>query len=338
MIIYHRKRFRFFDSSPVVARSEKQLALIASFNARSQATGNFFEKVPCLCGCQVFDVLAANDGQGLFQQSVICQKCGLVQSNPRMTEENTREFYESDRYRDIYSSEASEDLQFEWSHSEGTGLTEHNYQIINGFRSITSDLNILEFGAFSGTNLLPFMRHGAKCTGIDLSKIGVDTGPKHGVNMIHGGLEEVEGKYDIIILSHVLEHLLHPISVLEKLKEHLVDTGIFYIAVPNIQVFHMGQIQNSHTYYFCPESLAYFVSLAGLELKQAGVQGDIHQYGIFQPGNSSPNEELLSLSKKSGYRTIYRFIAINMLKNFARRIGVFSYLKRLKKSMSPRVL
>jgi len=182
------------------------------------------------------------------------------------------------------------------------------------------------------------MRHGAKCTGIDLSKIGVDTGPKHGVNMIHGGLEEVEGKYDIIILSHVLEHLLHPISVLEKLKEHLVDTGIFYIAVPNIQVFHMGQIQNSHTYYFCPESLAYFVSLAGLELKQAGVQGDIHQYGIFQPGNSSPNEELLSLSKKSGYRTIYRFIAINMLKNFARRIGVFSYLKRLKKSMSPRVL
>ena len=45
-------------------------------------------------------------------------------------------------------------------------------------------------------------------------------------------------KYDFILLSHVLEHVIDPVYVLKKCKELLADDGVLFSVVPNSHSIH----------------------------------------------------------------------------------------------------
>jgi 2-polyprenyl-3-methyl-5-hydroxy-6-metoxy-1,4-benzoquinol methylase len=49
---------------------------------------------------------------------------------------------------------------------------------------------------------------------------------------------ETQMKYDTIIMSHVLEHVSDPISVLKKIHNWLKDDGVFLVSVPNAKSIH----------------------------------------------------------------------------------------------------
>ena len=63
---------------------------------------------------------------------------------------------------------------------------------------------------------------------------------------------ETSVKYDSIIMSHVLEHIEDPVSVLKKIYNWLTDDGVFLLSVPNAKSIHrmvaveMGML---HTIY-----------------------------------------------------------------------------------------
>ncbi|MHA1129530.1 MAG: hypothetical protein ACTSQQ_01870, partial [Candidatus Helarchaeota archaeon] len=45
-----------------------------------------FEFVPCcICHNKEFEILSNKERYGLYVSIVICQRCGLIQTNPRMT-------------------------------------------------------------------------------------------------------------------------------------------------------------------------------------------------------------------------------------------------------------
>jgi len=52
----------------------------------------------------------------------------------------------------------------------------------------------------------------------------------------------IENKYDYIICSDVLEHLINPLDLLEKLKNNLNENGKIIISIPNIM--HISVIYN----------------------------------------------------------------------------------------------
>src|SRR2546427_12286919 len=47
----------------------------------------------CICHGDTFETLATRDRYGLRLHVVICVNCGLIQTNPRMTEASYGEFY-----------------------------------------------------------------------------------------------------------------------------------------------------------------------------------------------------------------------------------------------------
>ena len=49
--------------------------------------------------------------------------------------------------------------------------------------------------------------------------------------------ETVKGKYDVVLMSHILEHLMHPGRLLEDAKKVLVPNGLIAVALPNVLAY-----------------------------------------------------------------------------------------------------
>lgn len=282
-----------------------QSALVDDFNQKVSQGLVEFESVPCLCGSTVFDLIASVDRHLMRQDTVICTKCGLIQSNPRMTDTESSRFYSSDMYRLCYEGE---DYLSIYKDRYSPRHSKHIFDEISKARAIGPGISVLELGAGGGWNLSLFAKVGAVVMGIDYSKSLVELGRQHGFNMKQGGVLDIDGKFDVIIINHVLEHLSDPVGSLRKIMQHLNKGGLMYIAVPNIMNFGMGQLQNAHNYYFIPETFEYYCAMAGLTAVRKGPAQNIHMFGIFSPAGLSA-ERLLrnSYSKMLFHFNVIKF-------------------------------
>ena len=152
----------------------------------------------------------------------------------------------------------------------------------------------MEFGAGGGWNLIPFQKEGITTKGYDYSPSLVSLGRRRGLNLFQGGIDDIKGHFDLIILNHVVEHFSDPIANLKKIKKHLNPQGIVYIAVPNVENFSMGQLQNAHTYYFTLPTLQYFMSKSGLKLIHHEIAQSIHLATIFVGAEEILPDDFLS--------------------------------------------
>lgn len=263
-----------------VQLSPGQVAGVAEFN-KQVANGEIeFESVPCLCGSSMFDLIASVDRYAMIQHTVICKLCGLVQSNPRMSDLAYRQFYSSDLYRSIYDSDTSEVYYRTQKYIPQTGS--HIFEALKQLRNIGPETRVLEVGAGGGWNLLPFKAAGATVCGIDYSLMLVKLGQEFGIDMRRGGVEALQGTHDVILINHVLEHMLNPVECLRTIAHHLSEDGVVYVGVPNILNFDMTALQNAHTYYFTPTTLNDVASSAGLLEVESGPAEEIHMYGVYR--------------------------------------------------------
>jgi len=309
-------------SEPYLNLTDTQLKLIEEFNQKV-INGNIeFESIPCLCGCTIFDLIASVDRYAMLQTTVLCTKCGLIQSNPRMTEKEYFNFYSSDQYRKCYNSDNFL-LVFKSKYVPATG--QHIFDEINKLKTVGPSMSVLEFGAGGGWNLLPFINAGARVLGVDYSHSLVSLGCEYGINMLQGSISEIAGEFDAIILNHNLEHLSNPVEFLKNIIKYLKEDGIIYIAVPNILNFGLGQLQNAHTYYFDPENFVYYCYLSGLERITSGSAEKIHMFAIFKPANEN---DFVNIELGNHYKKICQHLKKMKFKEYTNNI--LSYLHMAK--------
>lgn len=112
---------------------------------------------------------------------------------------------------------------------------------------------------------------------------------------IYARLEEAEGSYHLILLSHILEHLPNPLEFLASLKNRLSDQGVLFIEVPNRD--HLYKKYNEpHLIFFDPASLCALVKKAGFEVVQADTcgptVGELRKMNAAGSGQKNPDELL----------------------------------------------
>jgi len=99
--------------------------------------------------------------------------------------------------------------------------------------------NLLELGSFKGDFTRRLLPHFEDITCVEASDDAIAVAKKalgDKVKIIHSLFETVTlpSKYDNIILTHVLEHLDDPVSVLKRINdEWLSDNGRFFLVCPN---------------------------------------------------------------------------------------------------------
>lgn len=100
---------------------------------------------------------------------------------------------------------------------------------------IKPNSNILDIGCSKGYLACQLKKKGCIITGIDNNKEDLLSAKKecNKTILLDISREKITGKYDIIILGDILEHLQDPLTLLKSLKKNLKEKGYILISVPN---------------------------------------------------------------------------------------------------------
>ena len=119
---------------------------------------------------------------------------------------------------------------------------------------------ILDVGAGDG-GLVAFLKdNNFNAYGVEPSKSGRRFAKEvHGLELISKNIFDIhQGNYDVINLSHVLEHVTDPISMLTKIHNLLGANGFLSIEIPNIQSWESAIFKSIYIHIDAPRHIHHF--------------------------------------------------------------------------------
>ena len=208
-----------------------------------------------------------------------CKKCSHIQMLPIPTPEEERSFYT--RNLQVKNINYQSTVSKMWEKSKSDTTRRINFLKKN----ISKNKNILEIGSGYGFFLERMTRLGYKITGIELTEEKIRISKRISkARVLDYDLTERNpdiGKFDAIVMFHVLEHIINPVLFLKKIKELLKTKGKLIIEVPNADDFQLNfnkkyrewYWQRAHIHYFTPKILKKILQKAGYKnIKLVGVQ------------------------------------------------------------------
>lgn len=231
-----------------------------------------WERNKCRCYSKNDLTIATKDRLGFYVRIVLCKNCGLIRTDPRISEEFSKIFYEK-YYRNLitYSLDnlnESDRLShvFKREMIIGNGIFNFIKKNISLKKGIVFDL-----GAGTGGMLNIFKKEGFEIFGVDLNETFLDYGKKKDLNLKVGSIDELKKypkKANLIIVSHILEHLHNLDEYLKKLWECLDNDGYLYVELPG--VFNQDNFLDffviEHLYYFTLSTLEKILVRNGFKL------------------------------------------------------------------------
>ena len=218
-----------------------------------------------LCHDNNFKLISEKDSKSKGELIVcFCNSCSMVSQNPIPTEHQVEQYYATE-YRQDYKQVFEPKLK-------------HIYRAGNlaldrlGFltKNNVASGKLLDVGAGGGEFTYVSSQLGFDSTGIELN-IGYSNYAKdqYQANVKTGQLADVDGKFDVITMFHVMEHIPDPIKTFKKLYDLLNEDGFLFIEVPNIESFSQSPgntFFKAHIHYFSAATLIacasqYFVSV-----------------------------------------------------------------------------
>lgn len=136
---------------------------------------------------------------------------------------------------------------------------------------------MLDVGFSRGMTLSLLKKRGWEVYGTQISKTAVESALKKGIDVFHGELVDAgypSGKFDIVTLWHVLEHLSDPVAYISEINRVLKMKGRLIIEVPNFKsaaacIFKEDWFSLDvprHIYHFAPESLRNLLTDKGFRI------------------------------------------------------------------------
>ncbi len=263
------------DGVPVLQLNELQRRYIKQVKDKIETGSYSSETVSCaICAGNSFEIIANKDRYGFELNVAICKQCGLAQTNPRMTQEAYNNFY-NEEYRFIYGGDEAPTEKFFADQYTRLGKKIYNFISSSLQEQSLKGKFVLEVGCGAGGILKYFSDQGCRIKGIDLGSQYVEYGKRvHNLDLEVMPIEklQLDQKPDIIIYSHVLEHILDLKSQLSSIRSLMHDQTILYIEVPGLKNLHRSYntdlllyLQNAHVYHFTKSSLLNLMESNGFD-------------------------------------------------------------------------
>jgi 2-polyprenyl-3-methyl-5-hydroxy-6-metoxy-1,4-benzoquinol methylase len=185
----------------------------------------------------------------------VCNDCGFVFASPIIEESAILSYYEKMS-------------NYEYTESAGIRPIEEVRQIERQIKFALSHFSsnftgsALDVGCSIALGLSLLKNIGWNVLGLDPSERCIRISKNmFGVQVIKGffSLELFQDKnpFDLIILSHVIEHVISPNEMLKEIRELLDDNGVIYIEVPNLMknIGLRGYFTFEHVKFFTLQTL-----------------------------------------------------------------------------------
>ena len=136
---------------------------------------------------------------------------------------------------------------------------------------------VLDVGCGGGSYLYRLKSWGWNSYGVEPSAVGAAQARSLGLNVHQGQIEEArfqDGFFDVVRLSHVLEHLTDPRGTFFEIKRILKPDGLVYVTVPNTLSFTFWSFGANwyaldaprHVISYCPKTLKFLCRATGFEI------------------------------------------------------------------------
>ncbi len=268
------KRFEF-KNKPHLALNNDQIKSIKEFeNEIKNLSNSHYENLPCLiCNKNNFEIISKTDRYGFYYPTGICVNCGNLQQTEYLNDEMLKLFY-SKYYNKIYFNYNNIEERFNSQYK----LAINKFQFINNhlqkLKIIKEDFKILEIGCGPGGILFFFKEKGFNVTGIDFDDKHLEYGKNKDLNLFNKSKINLNEKFDLIIISHVLEHMKNPDIEIKKIKENLAKKNtLMYIEVPSIHSINsmydsdiLKYLHIAHCYHFTKSSFINFCKLNDMKI------------------------------------------------------------------------
>lgn len=195
----------------------------------------------------------------------VCQKCGLIIQSPVVSRFKMNYYYKyiADY---IYSGNMGKPDKIK--------IKEVKKQKKLVLKFLKKESKILQIGSSDGYTLSKFKTRNNHTTGIEPSISSCKFAKKKNNidRLIQGTFENSYKKlqiYDVIILTHVLEHIYNPFQMLKKLKTKLEKNGVILLEVPclaNQKYLPFGYFTFEHLNYFDEHTIKKLILKSGYEL------------------------------------------------------------------------
>lgn len=265
--------------------------------------------IECLCGAGNNEnvLLASIDRWGIPSSHVLCRSCGLLSVTPRWVDDTYSKIYAEHFWPLQAGTRAITYDRFKLSVDRATPFASYLLKQVN-----LRGKRVLELGCSYGAGLTRLKgAEAAIVVGYDWDRRILELGREFsGLDLRHGGIKEAiaeaEDKYDVVILRHVFEHMLHPIDEGLKLKDLICANGLVFVEVPGVlnesewTPDPMAFFNSFHVYSYSLRTLTRVLERCGLEL----VIGDEHVYSIWRKTSVSkllPWEDRLAADQVLGF-------------------------------------
>jgi 2-polyprenyl-3-methyl-5-hydroxy-6-metoxy-1,4-benzoquinol methylase len=242
------------------------------------------ERVPCnLCGGTDFLDVVKSDRYGMGLSTVMCKYCGFLFTNPRPIEAEMDRFYR-EHYRDFYFSipdPNNNDYLISDLRNTAVKRAEWLFNFVEEELEALSmrPATVLDVGCGDGAFLSRVRSKIAesKLFGIEPSRLYARFAVRSSrANVYTGNIVQFcnerksqSAYFNLIVLSHVLEHLYNPMETIAMLRELLEPEGLLCVEIPNLLSSHWqgyGMFHIAHISHFTPGTIRFLFSKGGFRL------------------------------------------------------------------------
>jgi 2-polyprenyl-3-methyl-5-hydroxy-6-metoxy-1,4-benzoquinol methylase len=178
---------------------------------------------------------------------VRCRVCGLVRLNPRPAVSELDRIYPPEYYAYHLVHEGADQPSKFSPGGLGETIKAARYQkrfkvLLERAAPGTGPIRVLDVGCADG-RLLTWYRQAIpsrtiETYGIDISEAAVEQARRNGHTAVAGRFETdtelPDGTFDLIVASHVIEHVADPIAFARRAADLLKPGGLFMFATPNV--------------------------------------------------------------------------------------------------------
>ena len=226
---------------------------------------------------------------------------------------------------------------------EESGITGYANDFVNFFKESVIDkdietLSVLEIGSGTGFLLSQVEKLGAKVIGVEPGAHCIDAKEKYGVNIVQDWFpsQSITSKFDIIIMTHVLEHIPEPSNFLKSLHGYLKDDGQLIISVPDEEPFikygDISTLFHEHYSYFTKDTINYCLKNGEFEVtnERFGKYGGVLLRSAIKNKTHVSKEEIINgnniaanyKNKAILYNSKLKYFLID-IKNKNKTLGVY---------------